>query len=503
MRLQKKIITACLLFFNLHFLYAQEIGWIKAQAIRDNVVSVKSEYGVGFGFIVGEKNNVLYIVTANHVVRGMNDGGPGDKANVSLEFFTEQGSTYSGVLEETWLPSQREDLAVITITTPPRYKWRYEGFSPLRTNVEGTSVWYVGRDGKWEVSDSVGKIIAKTSKGKLYVEGFDIVPGMSGGVIISEYGVEGLIQRKYNKGLEIISLEAIKNFMEAWGDPWGIGGVEKRFSDHEIKSAAGKELIVRDNETLVINAAMGDVIVEKFVMGKNAVIRFEENVREWNVTALKASFDKGALIYGRGWDGYNGSSGAMGDSRLGTTCDDGGDGGNGRDGENGNNGVTIRLKMGIEKIDGLTIDLTGGSGGNGGSGGHGGTGGSSSSYSDGCEAGDGGDGGNGGRGGNGGNGGNLRIEYFFLNDSEKKLEPDSGNVRIISYYDEDPQSTRAQNNIKIRLVSGAGGASGSGATGGSGGTGGFGKKSGNNGRSGNSGGYGQPGRIGTAVIIKM
>ncbi len=116
------LIIALLLIFNFNISTGQDIGWIKAQAIRDNVVSIQSDYGVGFGFIVGEEDNVLYIVTANHVVRGPNDGGPNDKANVLIGFFTEQGSTYSAVLEETWLSSQREDLAVITITTPPRFK---------------------------------------------------------------------------------------------------------------------------------------------------------------------------------------------------------------------------------------------------------------------------------------------------------------------------------------------------------------------------------------------
>ncbi|MEO5891148.1 MAG: trypsin-like peptidase domain-containing protein, partial [Ferruginibacter sp.] len=185
--LVQKITATCLLVLGFQLSHGQEMGWMKAQAIRDNVVSIKSDYGVGFGFIVAEKDKVLYIVTDNHVVRGANDGGPKDKANVSLQFFTEQGSTYSGVQEETWLSSQREDLAVITINTPPRFKWRQEGFAPLRTNVAGTPVWYVGRDGRWDVSDNAGKIAGGTSKGKLAVEGFDIAVGMSGGIIISEY----------------------------------------------------------------------------------------------------------------------------------------------------------------------------------------------------------------------------------------------------------------------------------------------------------------------------
>jgi hypothetical protein len=226
----------------------------------------------------------------------MDDGGPNDKANVVLQFFTEQGSNYSGVLEETWLSSKREDLAVVTITTPPRFKWRHEGFAPVRTTVGGTPVWYVGRDGRWDVSDNAGQIVAATGKGKFSVDGFNLAEGMSGGIIISEYGVEGLIQRKHNNGLEILSLEAIKNFMKAWGHPWGMGGIEKRFSDHEKKSAFGKQLIVKDNDTLTINRVNTNLIVENFSMGENSVITFEPDVRQWSVVALKSSFAKGAVI---------------------------------------------------------------------------------------------------------------------------------------------------------------------------------------------------------------
>lgn len=420
---RKTFAMALLFVFYANPLNGQDIGWLKAQAIRDNVVSIKSDYGVGFGLIVGEKDNTLWIGTANHVVRGPNDGGPNDRANVLIEFFAEQGNTYSAVLAETWLSSQREDLAVITITTPPRFKWRHEGFAPERENVAETFVWYVGRDGKWEVSELAGKITAKASDNKYSVEGFEdiAVEGMSGGVIVSEYGVEGLIQGRGSSGeLKVISLASVKNFMKAWGHPWGMEGIGKRFSEQEKMSALGKELVVADNDTLRISRAQATIIVEKFSMGINSVIEFDSDVQQWSITAFSASFSKNAWIDGRGWNGYNGHHGEAGYN--GYDCEDGGDGTDGGDGGDGNNGVDITMKIGIASIDSLKITLSGGTGGLGGYGGHGGSGGNYSAYKNGgCDGGDAGNGGNCGNGGNGGNGGILKLDYFFLEDPEREI----------------------------------------------------------------------------------
>jgi hypothetical protein len=454
---------------------SQDMGLLKAQAIRDNVVSVRSSYGVGFGFIVGERDGVLYIVTANHVVRGPNDGGPNDKANVDIGFFTERGSTYSAVLQDTWLSSRKEDLAVITITTPPRFKWRYEGFAPQRDSVEGTLVWTVGRDGEWLVAEKPGQIRLKSPNGVLAVEGFNDIAagGMSGGVIVSKDGVEGLIQSKGGQGeLQVMSLPTIRRFMEAWGHPWGIGGIERKFTDHERQVALGKTLIVGDNQTLVIGRRDSDLVVERFSMGRNSVIRFEEGVREWSMTALSASFGSGAAIDGTG---SNGSRGVWGDKgQDGYDCKDGGNGRDGSDGGDGTDGVSIRMKLGIQAIDSLVFNLSGGHGGDGGDGGSGGNTGVQQALN--CRGGDGGDGGLGGNGGRGGNGGALVLDYFFL---------------------DDPKRTLSEKHIRFLIRRGEGGSAGSAGSPGGG------YKGGRSGQYGEVGRSGVNGRTGELIVRSM
>jgi len=174
-------------------------------------------------------------------------------------------------------------------------------------------------------------------------------------------------------------------------------------------------------------------------MGENSVINFEADVKQLVVVGLKLSFGKGAVIDGRGWNGRQGAQGRSGNS---TPC--GADGGNGTDGSNGGdgtNGVDISLKVGIEKMETLIVYLSGGDGGWGGVGGSGSS--SSGNFgSPGCKPGAGGNGGDGGNGGNGGDGGILKLEYFFLDDTEKKMNNEgsagtSGRIGIFFRIQED------------------------------------------------------------------
>jgi hypothetical protein len=103
--------------------------------------------------------------------------------------------------------------------------------------------------------------------------------------------------------------------------------------------------------------------------------------------------------------------------------------------------VDISLKVGIEKMETLIVYLSGGDGGWGGVGGSGSS--SSGNFgSPGCKPGAGGNGGDGGNGGNGGDGGILKLEYFFLDDTEKKMNNEgsagtSGRIGIFFRIQED------------------------------------------------------------------
>jgi hypothetical protein len=94
----------------------------KSMALRPNVVKITATLGqdmapqTGFGFIVGQQQNRLVVVTANHVVRG-DDPGSEDKPPL-ITFFQDQGSQARGTLETVGLPTGHGDLAVILVPNP-------------------------------------------------------------------------------------------------------------------------------------------------------------------------------------------------------------------------------------------------------------------------------------------------------------------------------------------------------------------------------------------------
>ena len=100
-------------------------GQALALQLRDNVVSLVATWTEGtthdgFGFIVGERAHDVFIVTANHVVRG---GGPGDVArSVSVKYFGAQGTSYPANLLET--SDAAHDLAVLQAKLPEGLSWR-------------------------------------------------------------------------------------------------------------------------------------------------------------------------------------------------------------------------------------------------------------------------------------------------------------------------------------------------------------------------------------------
>ena len=243
------------------------------------------------------------------------------------------------------------------------------------------------------------------------------------------------------------------------------------FSSEEVRNASGKRLHVKTGEVFKV-AESNPVYFEEWIMEKDAKIIFADEVKNWRITALKATFEENIVIEGRGTNGSDGASGTPG--ITGGDCRSGGQGGGGVDGKDGTAGVNITMKVAIRHLEDLTIDIRGGDGGNGGPGGNGGGGGKADCSSN-CRGGDGGPGGDGGNGKNGGQGGNFILEYIFLDDKDRQLQEQT-DIRILN----------------------AGGQPGEKGQPGSGGGGGPGKKCfGFKKGGGNGGGTGSPGQVGS------
>jgi len=204
---------------------------------------------------------------------------------------------------------------------------------------------------------------------------------------------------------------------------------------------AGEVLHVKANQVYQIGPNQGSLLLDELILEDNAVIRFSPGVKQWVVSAGRASIGSGVVIQGDGTGGQHGSAGGHLEGST-ADCRDGLPGVGGGDGVRGEDGVSVSLRLALASLGDLTVSARGGNGGNGGSGSDGQK---SGSYLN-CDPPGGGDGGNGGLGGDGGNGGSIRIQYTILPGSE--LPDDIGS--------------------KLRLVA-AGGHGGKGSAGGAGG----------------------------------
>jgi hypothetical protein len=190
-------------------------GDSKAMALRPNVVKITASFGqgmgpkTGFGFIVGQQQNRLVVVTADHVVRG-DDPGSEDKAPL-ITFFLNQGSQVEGKLEGVGLPRGRGDLAVILVPNPGFARFVTEAID-LMPPVRGDRVWVVGRAEGWNIPASPGVVVdADPFTQRIRVENLGARVGSSGGPLVSGKGIVGMIvddDGLYTEATPISSIQA-------------------------------------------------------------------------------------------------------------------------------------------------------------------------------------------------------------------------------------------------------------------------------------------------------
>jgi uncharacterized protein YecT (DUF1311 family) len=198
----------------------------KAAALQDNVVKITATFGeggtqTGFGIIVGEQGRNLVVVTADHVVRGEDPGAEDKKPTIT--FFRTQGSQVQGKLETVRLPHGSGDLTVILVPRPA-YATAVKAAIDPKPVIRGTNVWLVGRVGNWNIPASPG-IVAQTNPftGKIQVEGLAARAGSSGGPLISNDGIVGMIVddgELYTEATPIAIIE--KQVRDVWHYEWDL-----------------------------------------------------------------------------------------------------------------------------------------------------------------------------------------------------------------------------------------------------------------------------------------
>lgn len=212
-------------------------GLIVAQELRQNTVKVTTNRDDGFGFIVGEKDELNFIVTSNHVVRGKNEF-PGDSPSpdsIKVEFYEDRGVPRSATLLETSI----YDIAILQVPRPPNISWRKKALSSKDIKEEN-KIWFIGREGEWYVPSIPGSINhVESSKQRITIDNVSVQEGTSGAPLVSRFGIVGMVT---SDGKDLVSyalpIEVIEEAVKRWRRPWGLTEFDDR---NEVIKKAGLE----------------------------------------------------------------------------------------------------------------------------------------------------------------------------------------------------------------------------------------------------------------------
>jgi len=201
---------------------AQSTGEQLALSLRHNVVSVVAErpgrVEEGFGFIVGEREGQVFIVTANHVVRGEE---PGDVATrVAIRYFHDQRLSYEATLLER--SDRTYDIALLRSEVPNDLKWHRASLGSQENVQRNAPVWFLGRARTWYVPTGPGRINDITLNFRLILDNLTVQPGTSGAPLIGESGILGLILSDYVVGCQKLSPSRSFNAPLPYGNCPGI-----------------------------------------------------------------------------------------------------------------------------------------------------------------------------------------------------------------------------------------------------------------------------------------
>jgi len=177
----------------------------------------------GFGFVVGERDNLLYVITANHMVRA---GRPDiDTLAVRLRF---SHDPWSRPVEAELLQARhrRLDLALLRVPIPDglSLSWRVLHFC---TRMErGEKAWFIGREQEWFVPTDAeaGAIHEPEPDLDGYIEfGISSVkPGSSGAPVMTRRGLIGMITDDDVTDARAVAVQFIRRFAREHRVPWAL-----------------------------------------------------------------------------------------------------------------------------------------------------------------------------------------------------------------------------------------------------------------------------------------
>lgn len=224
---KNRILVVVILMWTLNLCWVvsqihAQIGDKVAKRFVNSVIQLTAEFSngdleYGFGFLVGERKNKLYVVTADHVVRAH---APDVKTvKVRARFHEFRGESFPVKLLDLF--DRELDLALLEVPKPyTDYRWEREFYHP--SPERGDRVWFIGRNKKWWIPTDIGAgaVSKPPLRGELLVDILGVQPGTSGAPLITEEGIVGMITED---GVTVVALgiDTIRQIVTLeWNYPW-------------------------------------------------------------------------------------------------------------------------------------------------------------------------------------------------------------------------------------------------------------------------------------------
>ena len=187
------------------------------ESLKKNVVAVRANFAEGenekgFGFIVGEQNNLLYVVTAAHVVRGVDKDK--NAQSIRLKFYTDL-RWYEASFVYHW---DKEDLALLELAKPASLtNWRRDcaDLQP-RTYQKVRFIGQHGNEPNWVDPGLDGNIYQDNDPELNFAIG-TIRPGTSGAPLITARGIVGMITKDDIGSSTALKLTQIQKLLSGGG----------------------------------------------------------------------------------------------------------------------------------------------------------------------------------------------------------------------------------------------------------------------------------------------
>ncbi|RWX46723.1 Trypsin-like peptidase domain-containing protein [Candidatus Electrothrix aarhusensis] len=240
-------ISVVLFFFILSAVssLAGGVGKEVCDPYKPLVVQITTQFSSGeesgFGFIVGERYDQFYIVTANHVVR--RDSPDNITKKVLLHFSWDPGGKgYTAELLYTMYGPL--DLALLRIDKTKingaeRISW--EGRKWCRRWQREEEAWFIGRERKWYIPpDGRAGILVRTEpdlRGFVQIDINTVQPGTSGAPLFIKNGLIGMIISDSPGATQAVHIDYIRRFVSIENPyPWNIARYDSDQGDGKMKT---------------------------------------------------------------------------------------------------------------------------------------------------------------------------------------------------------------------------------------------------------------------------